>query len=218
MTHPHPCPECPRVFRWGLDDDSKMVEVQGKQWVSCRESAHWKLTFHMAAMHPDAGFLCPRRAESGMAIARTGRDWWERRDGHLSCSYCGSLSPDEFFAAVEAGAEVTPTDKNYKAYIDLPSPNAGQVVQIGTDSGPAYDAEGKPNLPDLTFQEEMTGHYDRPIMGTAGATVMAKFYFQHLDAAAQQRFIDLINEKKMKLRMPGYFYRLPFFCTRADAP
>ena len=33
------------------------------------------------------------------------------------CSYCGSLSPEEFMQGVEAGAEIDPTDKNYKAYI-----------------------------------------------------------------------------------------------------
>jgi hypothetical protein len=37
-----------------------------------------------------------------------------------TCSYCGSLSPEEFFKAVEAGAKLTPTDKNYKAYLEVP--------------------------------------------------------------------------------------------------
>jgi hypothetical protein len=37
--------------------------------------------------------------------------------GNHTCSYCGSLSPDEFFRRVEAGDEVGPTDKSYKAYL-----------------------------------------------------------------------------------------------------
>jgi hypothetical protein len=38
-----------------------------------------------------------------------------------------------------------------------------------------------------------------------------KFYFQHLDEAQQQRFIDLYAAKTMHVGVPGYFYRLPFF-------
>lgn len=41
------------------------------------------------------------------------------RDDH-TCAYCGSLSAAKFMEAVEAGARLVPTDKNYKAYIDTP--------------------------------------------------------------------------------------------------
>jgi len=216
MTEPHQCPECPRVFHWGADADSAIVDKQGEQWLSCRENAHWKLTFHMQAEHPDAGFLCPRRSESGMAIAQKGKDWWGNRDGHKSCSYCGSLSPAEFFAAIDAGADVTPTDKNYKAYVELANPLAGQTVVVARESGSAYDGDGKPNRPDLTHAEKLAGYYDRPIMGTAAPTKTAKFYFQHLSEAERERFIELLNAKKIKLAFPGYFYRLPFFCQRVE--
>lgn len=220
MTEPQHCPECERVFRWGDDGDSALVDAQGEQWLSCRENAFWKLTFHMQTAHPDAGFLCPRRDESAMGIMQKGKDWWGRRDGHRACSYCGSLSPAEFFAAVDAGAEIGPTDKSYKAYVALPNPQAGQTIEIGSTSGPAYDAAGQPSLPDLTFMEKMSGRYRRPRMGTAGATVSAKFYFQHLSTEEQQRFIELVNAHTMKIGMPGYFYRLPFFCAPvpAEAP
>lgn len=36
-----------------------------------------------------------------------------------TCSYCGSISPAEFFTLVESGASIGPTDKNYKAYVDV---------------------------------------------------------------------------------------------------
>lgn len=42
------------------------------------------------------------------------QDHW-RHDG--TCSYCGSISPDRLFAALDAGAELGPTDKNYKVYV-----------------------------------------------------------------------------------------------------
>lgn len=59
---------------------------------------------------------CPRGDEvpngpyRDMALNAT----W-REDG--TCSYCGSLSEAAFFAAIEAGAEIGPTDKSYKAYV-----------------------------------------------------------------------------------------------------
>ena len=61
--------------------------------------------------------LCPRRQE----IGDTSRfkvpqedEWREDR----SCSWCGSMSPELLFEAIEAGCKLTPTDKNYKLYID----------------------------------------------------------------------------------------------------
>lgn len=33
------------------------------------------------------------------------------------CTYCGSMAPDDFLAAVRDGAVVGPTDKSYKAYL-----------------------------------------------------------------------------------------------------
>lgn len=44
------------------------------------------------------------------------------------------------------------------------------------------------------------------------ATTHAKFYFQHLSPEQRTRFVELINERKMKVGMPGHFYVLPFFC------
>lgn len=55
-------------------------------------------------------FVCPRQAETGWE----GETTWHA-DG--TCSYCGSLSPAKFFEAIEAGAEIGPTDKNYKVYV-----------------------------------------------------------------------------------------------------
>lgn len=94
--------------------------------------------------------------------------------GQRCCSYCGSMHPDDFFAAIEAGWEVEPTDKNYKSYVT-----------------------------------EKLGGALQPVSGKHH-----KFYFQHLDTAQQQRFIELLNTGKMRLGYPGRFYALPFFISR----
>lgn len=60
---------------------------------------------------------CPRRAEGGVATrVFPGPDAWRDND---TCSYCGSLNPDEFMRMVEAGECVLgTTDKNYKVYVE----------------------------------------------------------------------------------------------------
>ena len=69
--------------------------------------------------------LCPRKLENTFSSKyhADSEDCWraenifknEGLDKH--CSYCGSLHPQVFLNLVEKGAELIPTDKNYKAYI-----------------------------------------------------------------------------------------------------
>ena len=62
--------------------------------------------------------ICPRRDELGGAgvFKLPDEDRW-RDDG--TCSYCGSISPEAFFEAIERGTELGPTDKNYKVYVGV---------------------------------------------------------------------------------------------------
>lgn len=111
---------------------------------------------------------CPRRIhELGPWMNAEGLDDWRGDGSERTCSFCGSLHPDEFMAAVERGEELIPTDKNYKAYI-----------------GP--------------------GH--------------RKFYYQHLSDTQRTSLIALANDGKIKFGFPGYWYALPFFVRRAEAP
>lgn len=159
--------------------------------------------------------LCPRRGENpGPWSFIPDKDEWHERDGRLRCSYCGSVAPELFMEAVEAGHQVGPTDKSYKAYIDFPDPLHGQSVRIGSSTGPAIGHNGEPNLPDLTPEELLAGRYDRPIYGTAGPTKTDKFYFMHLSEPQMIRFVDLLREKKMNVGYPGHFYMLPYFIVR----
>lgn len=74
------------------------------------------------------------------------------------------MHPDAFMLRVAAGDAVTPTDKNYKAYIN--------------DSN--------------------------------------KFYYLHLSKEQRLKFIDLHNDKTLKLEYPGYFYVNPFFMRNIE--
>lgn len=61
--------------------------------------------------------ICPRRSETlvqGHPFKVPSEDEW-RQDG--TCSWCGSISPDKFFEAIEQGVELGPTDKSYKVYV-----------------------------------------------------------------------------------------------------
>lgn len=61
---------------------------------------------------------CPRRTfEFGPWEHTEGLDDFRDDD---TCSFCGSLNPVAFFQAVRSGYEITPTDKNYKAYVNVP--------------------------------------------------------------------------------------------------
>lgn len=43
-----------------------------------------------------------------------------------------------------------------------------------------------------------------------------KFYFQHLSDEQKTEFIVLLNAGKVRVGMPGHFYRLPYFCQRVS--
>lgn len=62
---------------------------------------------------PDSPFAAPMNGEM---------TWGTRSNGDRTCSYCGSLHPDDFldimrrYAAGEAGYRFSLTDKSYKVY------------------------------------------------------------------------------------------------------
>lgn len=211
------CPECDRLFLSGADDNSAIVDAQGENWKSCRENAHWKLRFHFNAEHADKGMRCPRRNESVRGMDE-GVDWWEKRTpgAGRQCSYCGSLHPDDLFAAIESGCKLGPTDKNYKLYVDLPEPNPDELRVSSASTGIDCPGEGwVPADPERMKKDGWNSEYRWMCLSPRGPTIHGKFYFQHLSADEQQRFIDLYNAKKMNIGYPGHFYRLPFFMRLA---
>lgn len=166
-------------------------------------------------------FHCPRGPAPGGPFKPPfdGSAHW-REDG--TCSYCGSASPEAFFAAVEAGYEVTPTDKSYKVYIDLPETlDPEELVVCGSSNGlerPGDKWVPASEVDEATFlRSNWTPRKDGwLLLEKRGATKHGKFYFQHLDEAGMNRFIELYNAKKIKLAYPGYFYVRPYFCAPVE--
>lgn len=131
---------------------------------------------------------CPRRGPScASTLGKDGRDVWLP---DRSCSYCGSLHPDDFMARVEAGdAELVGTDKDYKVYI--------------------HNAGGSP------FKQTYRENADVPIDDLSKWTTREiqehKFYWYHLSEAQKQRFIELWNAKQLRLEPNFGIYRWPYF-------
>lgn len=68
---------------------------------------------------------CPRRRESPNG-SEPGEDTFSPGHGMIGqptgCSWCGSMDPEDFLKAAREGAQLGPTDKSYKCYIDFPKP------------------------------------------------------------------------------------------------
>jgi hypothetical protein len=156
---------------------------------------------------------CPRMVEATLPSQLSHVTHW-RENG--TCSYCGSISPEMLFAAIEAGTAVLgATDKNYKLYVDLPNPKEGQPrISASTNEktapGPEWlpaDAEAKAKW---GLSDGTTFYVVRP----DGPMWHAKFYFQHLSDDQKQRFVDLHNARRLKFHAGDGFYVLPFFMKR----
>jgi hypothetical protein len=191
------CPCCDKKFFWGLDEDSPNVRTK-----NCGANAYWKLKEHMDDNHPEAYFICDYGGSSA---------FWKKTG---SCSNCGSISPERFFQAIEAGYELGPTDKNYKAYINVENEALGKYWVCGSAT---YAASGYVQLTEELCEEFALGSYDRQKIGDYVSIEQhkqidhEKFYFQHLDEAGKTKLVDLVNDKKINFSRPGYFYTLPYF-------
>jgi hypothetical protein len=155
---------------------------------------------------------CPRRAESPIAVTSPETDRW--RDDK-TCSYCGSLNPEVFMRLAAAGNKIIPTDKNYKAYIEVDNALVGKRACVSSSTHPTDGYELlTEELADTvswertTDRERYVGRYVRFSEHPAKKT--RKFYFQHFSSEQQDRFVGLLNDKKLNLAAPGYFYVLPF--------
>lgn len=143
--------------------------------------------YQRSTVYPDE-HECPRGVEQG----RTARAVWCVDN---TCSYCGSLHPDILMARIEVGTvTLDPTDKSYKLYVH----NEGGEAFKQSFRGEDCPGGGDPTKWVWTTRDQE----------------QCKFYFQHFSPEQRKRFIVLLNEKKLKLNHPGYFYQLPFFVTR----
>lgn len=174
--------------------------------------------------------VCPRAIEDG----RTDFIFpLSNKPDDGSCDYCGSLSGDVFMARVQAG-DVTlgPTDKSYKVYVlnagGQPFKRAHRIDSIEERMKAAAKnmklpldvrAALSPDVLDDVEKYEAGEPLDkmRNWKWVTEDRQEGKFYFQHLTVDQQKRFVDLLNEKKIKFGEPGYFYVRPFFISREGA-
>lgn len=97
-----------------------------------------------------------------------------REDGYeptpfRTCSYCGSIHPEDLIAAVEAGARMHGSDWKYgwphKFYVEkIPNPNKGMKIRVGSRS----------HMENGERKEEI-------MWGTAGEVTHGKWYNVHLE-------------------------------------
>lgn len=97
------------------------------------ENVHVLMNRHMISEHKDKLFLCPRRAESHLSSLAGEGDYWDvMPNGDRTCSYCGSLSEDDFVDIMQSyvdgveGFSFERSTKSYKTYAKRPGvSNAG---------------------------------------------------------------------------------------------
>lgn len=80
------------------------------------ENAYVQLIQHFRTVHAGTGHTCGRRMES-LALDNDAPNSDFFRSDDNRCSYCGSMSEEEFFRRADAGETITPTDKSYKVYV-----------------------------------------------------------------------------------------------------
>jgi hypothetical protein len=209
----HTCEVCGKSFNWGEDADSHFAVAAANQ--TCAENAYWKLRGHMQADHPDYGHRCGRRNDL-FARDDGGKDWWGKRDDYRACSYCGSMHPEDLFAAIEAGnCQITGTDKNYKIYVDAPTRLLpGKAIYM---SSTHEFAGGVLLTKELCEEHDLDSYAREHYVGRwvkiepRSQRAHLKFYYQHFDHAQQDRFIELYNERKLPLEPQFGLYVKPYF-------
>lgn len=127
--------------------------------------------------------------------ARWKYDGGPYRHDYRACSYCGCIHPEDLLVLIKrGGVSLEGTGKDYKRYFILPNPIVGRRCRVGSKSGPVFKRPvprhwwsrlfeshdmpldfGRP-----TLRERLRGHYNRPLYGTAPATIHQKFYFDHV--------------------------------------
>lgn len=117
-----------------------------------------------------------------------------------SCSYCGSIHPEDLVTLLEAGAKASGADWKYgwphKFYVDnIPNPHAGKPVEMGSRSADA-DTPGavwKPTCghADCTVRTSSHGYWNVPTIEPAPATMCGKFYNTHLQDCSPEVFARL---------------------------
>jgi len=133
-----------------------------------------------------------RRAEQPPPTARNacGGMWHHSQDDHrLFCWNCGSMSVADLITALKtSGTRYSGSDWKYgwphKFYIEIPNPNADELVEIGSESGGGINKD----TPGAVF-DSYAGGYKVPQMGRR-SHINGKFYTDHLKDAGPEQFAE----------------------------
>ncbi|GAA0719783.1 hypothetical protein Drose_06080 [Dactylosporangium roseum] len=162
------------------------------------------------------------RAENLDHWADSGHGLVGQAQAGRSCSFCGSLHPDDFMRLVAEGWIVGPTDKAYKAYFARPY-SAAELAERRARweaNDPTVRAVRELGERDGKTAEQIAADIEQiaeVALGSSRGETVAKFYFQHFSTDQRAEFIDLYNSGRMKVEGGG-FYVLPFFCEARPGP
>lgn len=109
---PAKCHVCEKVFTPLPRESVEARELPPGEYAAAVNS-YVAVSKHIGECHPEICHVCPR---SGEALNPNGFGTYWRPDDN-TCSYCGSMHPEDFMKALWARKELTPTDKSYKVYV-----------------------------------------------------------------------------------------------------
>lgn len=126
------------------------------------------------------------------------------------CSHCGGVRPSIILKAIAAGAEVIPTDKAYKIYVELPEAKPEEIIIVGTANFKPDHGDYVQATPDIIAKygagRQLTPeHYVQ--LRPRGPFNRVKCYTNHFSEAQALEFVRLVETGKMKIGHPGQFYR-----------
>lgn len=120
-----------------------------------------------------------------------------------SCSYCGSIHPEDLITLLAGGATMHGADWKYgwphKFYVtNIPNPHAGKTVEIGGKAGPDITEQspgvvwkGTCGHADCKQRTREHGYWYLPHLSPAPASMTAKFYNTHLMDCSDELFSKL---------------------------
>ena len=117
-----------------------------------------------------------------------------------SCSYCGSMHPEDLLKAIEAGAKLGGSDWKYgwphKFYVDgVPNTNAGNLVTRSSGGGPGQlderkraDLESRLESGSRLEVDQQADRYEYRVLEPDGPTTHGKWYNIHLKDLSAEAF------------------------------
>lgn len=131
-----------------------------------------------------------------------------------TCSYCGSIHPEDLIKEIKRGAKLSGADWKYgwphKLYLSTPNPEPNTDYIISS-------ANFKPEAGGEYFKEEIEGS-TRWVQYGKQLSLHGKWYNEHItdemDEEARQLLVKVIKEEagiEFSIREKGLYYKAPYF-------